>query len=78
MSGSTDTFFELYLAGKIHGEEIHEFIDRWHEGSDPRELHEFLGMTREEYRVWVERPEMLQTIVFARKQKHPLKDVIGL
>lgn len=28
---------------------LNDLIDRWHEGDDPRPLHEALGMTSEEF-----------------------------
>jgi hypothetical protein len=33
---------------------IDDLIDRWHEGGTGMELHEFLGMSQDEYRAWVE------------------------
>ncbi len=34
---------------------IDDFIDSWHEGAGPLlKLHNFLGMTWEEYSIWVE------------------------
>jgi len=35
------------------GKDIHDLIDEWHDGNDPRPLHEFLGMTWEEYARWL-------------------------
>lgn len=31
---------------------LNDLIDRWHEGNDPRPLHEALGMTLEEYNLF--------------------------
>ncbi len=34
--------------------DLDDLIDQWHDGDDPRPLHEFLGMTHDEYATWVE------------------------
>jgi len=35
--------------------DLDDLIERWHEGDgEGMELHEYLGMSREEYRRWVE------------------------
>jgi hypothetical protein len=52
------TFADEYLAGRIPEEDIHDWIDRWHDGDHPEELHEFLGLTWPEYSAWVERDEL--------------------
>jgi hypothetical protein len=76
MSKPQDTFVDLCLAGEAFAHEIDDFIDEWHEEDDPRELDEFLGMTEEEYAIWVERPEALNHILFARKHEMPFKKAI--
>jgi hypothetical protein len=67
--GST-TFFDLYSRGQVLPDEIDDFIDRWHERADPQAnslpLHEYLGMTLEEYEVWVHDPDALPQILVAR------------
>jgi hypothetical protein len=32
---------------------IDELIDEWHAGDSPLPLHEYLGMTWEEYKLWL-------------------------
>lgn len=34
-------------------EEINELIDEWHKNPNDQPLHEYLGMTWEEYHSWV-------------------------
>lgn len=66
---SRDTFVDLCLVGKIVQDEIDDFIDRWHEGEGQgHPLHDFLGMTKEEYNLWVEKPGALRLILAAREQ----------
>lgn len=37
-------------------EEIDDATDRWHQNPEGKELHEYLGMTEEEYADWVKNP----------------------
>lgn len=47
------TFMELYLAGKVSLDDIEDFIDAWHFSDSNKELHEYLGMTMEQYSSWL-------------------------
>ena len=50
MSSYTDgpaTFLERYLNGEVLADDIDDFIDRWHENPEGREIYEFLGMSNE-------------------------------
>lgn len=58
--------------------EIDQWVETWHTGSDGRSLADFLGMSEEEYAVWVERPESLAFIVLARKRSMSLRDALKL
>lgn len=40
-------------ASKEEAKRLDNLIDEWHEGEDPRPLHEFLGMTLRQYEIWV-------------------------
>lgn len=52
-------FIDLYLSGEATDDDIHDFIDDWHDldGRD-LELHDFLGLTWPEYGTWVEIDEL--------------------
>lgn len=57
------TFVELYLAGKVELEDIDRFIEVWHSNRyEERPLHEFLGMTWEEYAQWLENPNVFRVL----------------
>ncbi|OUD15584.1 hypothetical protein [Thioflexithrix psekupsensis] len=63
------TFIELCLDGDVLEDEIDDFVDNWHEDETINcELHEYLGMTWEEYSVWATRPSILPFILSARKR----------
>ena len=62
-------FIDMCLSGDALPDEIDDFVDRWHEGDSDLSIHEFLGMTREEYLSWVKDPNALPRILDAR---HPV------
>lgn len=69
---SDGTFVDLCLSGEVVQDEIDDFIDLWHEGDGQgRPLHDFLGMTKDEYDLWVEQPGALRLILAAREQEEP-------
>ena len=70
------TFIDLCLKGKVLPDEIDDFIDRWHGTPKHIELHDYLGMRREEYSLWLRVPDALSYIIEARLKKQPLPDVI--
>ena len=76
MKSKKSTFISACLAGNAFAEEIDDFVDAWHDGNDSRDLNEYLGMTKEEYAVWVERPETLQYIIFAHKHDITLEKAL--
>lgn len=57
------TFVELYLSGRVELDEIDRFIEVWHTNRyEDRPLHEFLGMTWEEYAQWIENPKVFRVL----------------
>lgn len=59
----TKKFYQLFKEGKAKAEEIDDYIEKWHNGDSTNgdlteELHEFLGMTDEEFNIWVETGEL--------------------
>lgn len=50
----TKNFKELCHIGIADPKDIDDYIDRWHNSNSKKELHEFLGLTKEEYKKWVE------------------------
>lgn len=53
------TFMELYLTCQIPKEKIDDYIDAWHDAADYSnlELAEWLGMSSNMYRMFVETPK---------------------
>lgn len=70
MSDRKSTFIGAVLAGDAALEDIDRWVELWHQSpiaDDERTLHEFLGMTDEEYSTWVMHPIKLAEIVEAHR-----------
>jgi hypothetical protein len=53
------TFVNDLRTGRALPDDIHHHIAVWHDGLDDGvPLHEFLGMSWDEYRAWAERGEL--------------------
>ena len=63
----TMTYIEQVLDGTATAEDIDDFVDSWHDGSDDRQIHDYLGLTWEEYSNWVIAPDSLNHIIAIRR-----------
>jgi hypothetical protein len=83
------TYMDVLLRGEILMQDIDDFIDAWHdapEGSvaSSMSLAEYLGMTEDEYQLWVEHPSSLRFIAATHRAKQPVgallasRDQLGL
>lgn len=48
-------FLDLVIRGGVTEQDFEDYVEAWHEGDSDEPLHEFLGLTREEYASIVER-----------------------
>ncbi|OQX23479.1 MAG: hypothetical protein BWK80_25845 [Desulfobacteraceae bacterium IS3] len=71
------TFIHLCTNGYLLTDDIDDYVDMWHESDKDEELYDFLGMSRQEYRLWVHDPDMLDHIIAARVQNCSLDDVLN-
>jgi hypothetical protein len=78
MSDTSPTFVDLCLSGQATVDDIDDSVSRWHDASDSRPLHTFLGLSEDEYAIWVERPEALKFILFARRTSLSLEQALEL
>jgi hypothetical protein len=69
-------FVELCLKGERLPEEIDYFVDEWHDGESSVPLHEFLGMTRPEYNLWVVDGEVLPFVLDAHRLSGDMDELI--
>ena len=70
-------FLKRCLQGEALIEEIDDFVEERHHAKTALSISEFLGFTPDEYALWVEKPEILSYIIFARKNGVSLEDAIG-
>ncbi len=74
------SFIDRYRKGEASADDIDDFVDRWHDAREPwahdLELHEYLGMTHEEYEVWLCDPHALPAILDARRSGRALAAVM--
>ncbi|MGW6427236.1 hypothetical protein ACWF82_31580 [Nocardia sp. NPDC055053] len=78
---AVETFVDAVLAGHALVEDIDDWVERWHESDDSddgimADLHTFLGMSWDEYALWVGRPEALRLIVAAHRYDKPVTDLV--
>jgi len=71
------TFIDLYLNRRVLAEDIDDYIDAWHADPKGQEIYEFLGMSEQEYSLWLRDPDALPHIARARKERKPLAAVIS-
>jgi hypothetical protein len=69
-------FIEACHEGDALLEEIEDYIDEWHDSDSEEEIYEYLGMTIDEYGLWVENDAMLKTIIYSRELGIPVMDFI--
>jgi hypothetical protein len=61
-----DNFVERCVTGKAHPDEIDDYIELWHDSDSDSPLHEYLGLTWDEYRAWAANKTILVEIVASR------------
>jgi hypothetical protein len=82
LSHGQSTYMDQLVRGEVLLEDIDDFVDVWHDAPGDskiasQSLEEFLGMTEEEYRLWVERPESLRFIAAAHKMHEPITTILS-
>jgi len=73
----TNSFLKLVMDGKVLISEIDDFVDKWHGGQSTDELYEYLGMTFDEYSLWVADPDTLAIICTARLKGQPVAQAVN-
>jgi len=49
-----ENFYQLYLRERVIVDDIDDYIEQWHTRDSKEEIYEFLGMSQDIYRLWVE------------------------
>ncbi len=73
---SDNRYIDDVLNGVALLSDIADYVGAWHRGDGSGELHDYLGLTWDEYRLWVEKPEALRLIVAARDRGEPVTDLL--
>ena len=73
----TATFIELALRGDVMPDEIDDFIDHWHDAGLEGDLHAYLGLSWEEYSLWVSDAESINIIISARRAGQPIVEAVN-
>jgi len=73
---SSPKFIDQALAGDALLFEIDDFVSRWHEDHSDVSLSDFLGMTPQEYDLWLSEPDLLAHIVRARRDHISLESLV--
>lgn len=60
-------FIQSCLEGNSFLDEVDDFVEEWHKSDSKLQLHEYLGMTQEEYSFWLTNQDMLALIIAARR-----------
>lgn len=74
---SEGSFLDQVMTGARLLAEVDDVVDAWHGGDDPTDLRQVLGMTPEEYSLWLRDPDMLAVICTARRYRRPLVDAVN-
>lgn len=71
------TFISRAVRGEVMPDEIDDYIDYWHDMDNSEELHDFLGLTFEEYSLFVAHPDNINIIITARLRHQPLLEAVN-
>lgn len=67
----------LALRGDAMSDEIEDFVEAWHGSESNEEIYDFLGMTWEEYSLWMTDPDFIELIIYARRSQRPLMEAVN-
>lgn len=56
------TFFEKFLRHEVKAKDIHKYIEKWHRADTAKSLHEYLGMSQEQYGIFIRYPEKVHDL----------------
>src|SRR5713101_3289958 len=72
------SIIERFLSGEeCDLTRIDDEIDAWHEADTTVSVHEWLGLTPDEYQLYVEKPASIRIILAARRQNRSLKELLA-
>ena len=69
-------FIKKCLNGEALLDDIDDYIDLWHETKGEIPLHQYLGMKKSEYKLWVADPNVLPFVITAHRENKDVADII--
>jgi hypothetical protein len=69
-------FIEKCIAQEVEYDDIDDFIEQWHLDPQGKSIYEFLGMTGQEYDLWVAEDSVLPVIVSVHAQNRSLDEIL--
>ena len=69
-------FIDDVIDGKTKLDEIDDYAEKWHNSASHCSVSEYLGMTEEEYFLWIEDNSNLKYIVLAHKNNINIKELL--
>lgn len=64
------------LSGEALLDDIDDYVDAWHETKGEIPLHQYLGMSKTEYALWVADPDILPFVICAHREKRDVGEVL--
>ena len=61
------------MANRACAEDVSKYISEWEHSSTSSRLYEYLGMTEDEYFLWVNKEQTLEQIIENRRTKYRCK-----
>lgn len=71
------SFMQMALRGDVMSDEVGDFVEKWHNSPSGIEIYEYLGMTWEEYSLWVSNPDYIDLIIAARRNERPILEAVN-
>ena len=62
-------FIENCLAGTANPDDLDDYIEKWHNGNSPLPVHEYLGMTWDEYGAILKDAKAIEKIIENRRKE---------
>lgn len=71
------SFFDLYADGYVMEDEVDDYIDLWHDSKLKISLNDFLGLSEDEYSIFLVDASALPYILQSRVTKRPLQAIMA-
>lgn len=69
-------FIEKCITGEVLLDDIDDYVDQWHDDHTKVQIHEYLGMKKSEYSLWLTDPNILPFIVCAHRENRGVDQVV--